>query len=187
MPAPHPSPHAFRVADLQRRQRATFDLRPDPGSLETLAHELGLLGLRKLTFSGEVLQHDREDWRLDATLGATVVQPCGITLEPVTTRIDTKVTRVYQSDFVQIDAPEVEMPEDDTVEALGDWIDPEAVMREALMLALPLYPRAPGAALGQAIYTEPGKAPMADEDARPFAGLAALRSRLDPDDGNEGD
>lgn len=184
MPAPKKSDHAFRVADLQGRRGASFDLRPDPASLETLALDLDLLGLRKLSFAGEIVPQDRQDWRLQGVLGATLVQACGISLEPVTSRIDTEVARVYQRDFIELDAPEVEMPEDDTVEPLGDWIDPEAVMREALMLALPLYPRAPGAELGEAIYTEPGKKPMADEDARPFAGLARLRDRMGGDDKN---
>ena len=51
----------------------------------------------------------------------------------------------------------------------------------ALVLALPEYPRSEGAELGEAIFTEAGLAPMKDEDARPFAGLAALKDQLKPD------
>jgi len=47
-----------------------------------------------------------------------------------------------------------------------------------LCLTLPEYPRAEGATLGESIYTQPGEAPMRDEDARPFAGLAALKDQL---------
>ena len=36
-----------------------------------------------------------------------------------------------------------------------------------------------GAELGEAVYTAPGQIPMSDEDARPFAGLAALRDKLE--------
>ena len=49
----------------------------------------------------------------------------------------------------------------------------------ALALALPLYPRAPGAELGQAVFAEPGTAPLKDEDLRPFAGLAGLKAKLE--------
>jgi hypothetical protein len=35
--------------------------------------------------------------------------------------------------------------------------------------------------LGEAIFTKAGLAPMKDEDARPFAGLAALKDQLKPD------
>jgi len=58
-------------------------------------------------------------------------------------------------------------------------IDPAAVMIEALALAMPLYPRAEGADLGEAVHAEPGVTPMRDADARPFAGL---RDRLARDE-----
>lgn len=145
-----------------------------------------LLGLRKLSFSGEVSAVGDADWQLQGTLGATVIQPCAVTLEPVTTRIDTPVRRLYQRDFIEVDAPEVEMPENDEVESLTAWIDPGAVMLEALDLALPLYPRKEDAELGEMVVTEPGVKPMRDEDTRPFAGLAALKDQLEagkkPDD-----
>jgi uncharacterized metal-binding protein YceD (DUF177 family) len=122
---------------------------------------------------------------LKAVLGATVVQPCSVTLDPVTTRIDVPVTRLYQREYQDIDAPEAEMPEDDTIEPLGTWIDVEAAMIEALVLALPLYPRADGAELGEAVFTTPGQTPMRDEDARPFAGLEALKSQMKGDGDKE--
>jgi hypothetical protein len=53
-----------------------------------------------------------------------------------------------------------------------------AVLAEALALALPDYPRAPGAELGQAVFAEPGIEPLRDEALRPFAGLAAFKDRL---------
>jgi hypothetical protein len=54
-------------------------------------------------------------------------------------------------------------------------LDLAALMTEALVLALPLYPRAPGAELGSAVFAEPGTAPMTDESARPFARLGLLK------------
>ncbi|MBW4708055.1 DUF177 domain-containing protein [Roseobacter sp. YSTF-M11] len=173
-----PSPSALRVAELKQNSATAFALRPGTEQLKAMAAELGLLGLRKLSFVGEVAAQGNADWHLSATLGATVVQPCSITLEPVTTRIDMPVTRRYVEGYAEDDAPEVEMPEDDTVEALGSWIDPAQVMTEALLLALPLYPRSDGAELGEMVYAAPGVTPMRDEDARPFAGLAALRDKL---------
>jgi uncharacterized metal-binding protein YceD (DUF177 family) len=176
-----PSPTALRVAALSQKAPNRFDLRPDEGARAALAAELDLLGLRKLSFSGEITAEGASDWRLSGTLGATVVQPCGVTLAPVSTRIDVAVTRLYQRDFAMPDAPEVEMPEDDTTEPLGVWIDPDDVMREALVLNLPLYPRAPGAGLEETVVTEPGVQPLRDADLRPFAGLASLRDRMDRD------
>jgi len=44
-----------------------------------IAEELGLSDLRKLRLQGRVFE-DGTDWVLDAQLGATVVQPCVVTL-----------------------------------------------------------------------------------------------------------
>lgn len=169
---------AFRVADLPQNAPTVFDLRPGAPEMRELAEALGLLDLRKLRLAGDIRASGRSDWRLRAHLGATVVQPCVVTLEPVTTRIDIPVTRLFTADLPEPDAPEVEMPEDDDAEPLGKLIDPATVMAEALALALPQYPRGDGVELGEAVFTEPGQAPMRDEDARPFAGLAGLRDKL---------
>lgn len=169
---------ALRVADLPQNSATPFSLRPDTDARQALAQELELLGLKKLSFEGTIEPSGGVDWRLRAHLGATVVQPCSVTLAPVTTRIDEEITRLYLRDFVEVNAPEVEMPEDDAVEKLPSWIDPEAVMREALILNLPMFPRASDAELGEMVVTEPGQRPMRDEDARPFAGLAALRDKM---------
>lgn len=185
MTQPPPSATALRVAALDQNSKNTFSLRPEATELKRIAQELDLFGLRKLSFEGYVQGEGAQDWRLSGKLGATVVQPCVVTLEPVSTRIDVPVTRHYARDYIDIDAPEAEMPEDETVEPLGKWIDPAEVMIEALVLALPLYPRMEGATLGESVHTEPGLAPMRDEDAKPFAGLASLKDQLnagkDPD------
>ncbi|MFV0514100.1 MAG: YceD family protein [Jhaorihella sp.] len=168
----------LRVADLSQNAPTGFDLRPDPEALKALAGGLGIGDLRKLRFYGQVAARGRHDWELTGRLGATVVQPCVVTLDPVTTRIETDVSRLYLADFTDPGESEAEMPDDDRIEPLGRVIDLGAVMAEALSLALPLYPRKDGAEPGEAVFTRPGQAPMRDEDARPFAGLAGLRDTL---------
>jgi uncharacterized metal-binding protein YceD (DUF177 family) len=172
---------ALRVADLSQNSETAFDLRPNSADLDQIAGDLGLLTLHKLTFQGVVRSLGRSDWELVATLGATVSQPCVVTMDPVKTRIDTPVRRQYIKNYKLEDAPESEMPEDENVEPLGAVIDPAQVMIEALALALPLYPRKEGADLQQANFTKPGLDPMTDEDVRPFAGLAALRDAAKKD------
>lgn len=173
---------AFRVADLPQNRPTTFDLSPDAATLETLAHELDIKGLRKLRFIGKISTKGRRDWQLSATLGVTVLQDCVVTLEPMTTRIDEKVERFYVSDFSEPDDPEREMDEDERIEPLGATIDPYQVMVESLALLIPPYPRKPDAELGEAVFSQPGVTPMRDEDTKPFAGLAALKSQLNSED-----
>ncbi|WP_170752703.1 YceD family protein [Ruegeria lacuscaerulensis] len=173
---------SLRVADLPQNTSTPFDLRPDAKELAVIREDLGLLGLRKLSFVGDVRAQGKRDWVLAGKLGATVIQPCVVTLEPVTTRIDIPVTRVYLTDWTDPDEEEFEIPQGDESEPLGHEIDPGLVMTEALSLALPQYPRKDGAELEQADYTEPGKQAMTDEDAKPFAGLASLRDALKKDE-----
>jgi uncharacterized metal-binding protein YceD (DUF177 family) len=175
-----PSDTSLRVSSLSQSGPSPFSLRPDARVLASLAETLGISGLRKLSFVGTLKPFGESDWQLKGRLGATAVQACVVTLEPVITRIDTDVARIFVKDFTEAEAPEIEMPDDDSIEPLGAWIDPAIVMQEALVLALPEYPRKEEEAQAKTIrVTEPGKTPMTDEEARPFAGLAALKDQLD--------
>ena len=179
-----PWSHIIRIADLPARKPTGFDLTPDAATLTAIAADLDLSALKKLRFAGELTPMGRHDWRLTAHLGATVTQACIVTLAPVVTRIDEDVVRIYAAELPEFSAgSEVEMPEDDSVEPLTAAIDLGALMVESLALALPLYPRAEGAHLSQAIFTEPGAEPLTDEEARPFAGLKGLRDKLGKDEG----
>ena len=175
----------IRVTDLAQNSDNPFDIRPDPAAQRALAAQLGLTGLRKLRFSGTIRARGKRDWQIKATLGATVTQACVVTLAPVTTRIDRDVRRTLLANWSDPDEEEVEMTGDDTIDPLGSHIDLNAIMSEALALALPLYPRAPDADLGEAVFTKPGEIPMTREAAKPFAGLAdltGLRDTLKGDD-----
>ncbi|WP_371037732.1 MULTISPECIES: DUF177 domain-containing protein [unclassified Rhodosalinus] len=174
-----PSPRILRLAELPQDAPTAFALEPDAGTRAALAETLGIDAIRKLRFTGTLAPEGRSDWHLEGVLGATVVQPCVVTLAPVATRIDTTVTRRYLAGF---DMPEtvaeVEMPEDVTSEPLPERVDLMAVMTEALALSLPDYPRAPGVELGTAQAAPPGVAPLSDEELKPFAGLQGLRDKL---------
>ena len=169
----------LRVADLPTRKVTTFDLSPSATEREALARVLGVPSIKKLKFAGTIAAVGGKDWRLEADLGATVVQECVVTLDPVTTRIDEDIIRTYVAELPDIAGSEVEMPEDDSVDEIPETIDLGVVLREALELALPAFPRSEDATLGEAVFTEAGSTPMTDEDAKPFAGLGALRDALE--------
>lgn len=172
-----PSPHALRVSGLSADGTA-FNLRPDGQAMSAIADSLGLEGLRKLRFDGDVRPAGREDWVLTGRLGATVEQICDITLQPVRTRIDCDVMRRFSNLYEMPELTEAEMPADDSLEPLGLWIDPEATMIEALSLEIPAYPRADGAQFDGAQFAKAGTVPLTDEDVKPFASLAELREKL---------
>jgi len=173
-----PTSH-LRLADLATRKPTPFELVPTAQERAAIANDLDIVGIKKLRFAGTLSPQGRKDWTLNAELGATVVQSCVVTLDPVTTRIDEPLIRHYMAELPEIEAAEIEMPVDDTVEDLPETLDLAQVMIEALALALPLYPRKPDADLTDAQFTEPGQTPMTDDDAKPFAGLGALRESLE--------
>lgn len=173
------NPDFARVLPVRRLVEGApfdFDIAPTEPEAAALARLVGASSLRRMRFRGRLTPSGR-GWRLDGTLGATVVQPCVVTLEPVTTRIDVPVARVFLPDVGRTAADIVLRADDpeDEPEPLGESIDLGLVATEALALAVPSYPRKPGAVL-------PSTGPRGDEDQpRPFAALAALRPK--PGDG----
>ncbi len=164
----------FRVAAISGRTTTHVKLRPSAPERALIAKSLGLIDLPALEFDGDIRPLGKRDLILTGRLTARAVQACVVTLEPVPCTIDEAITRKFIEDWQEPEADEVEIPEDDTTEPLPEVIDAVSVVVEALSLALPLYPRAPGAALGEAVFAEPGAAPMRDEDLRPFAALSKL-------------
>ena len=173
----------LRVADLSQRSPHRFSLRPERRAMEAIASQLSLSGLRKMSFTGELRPDRGRDWRLEGTLGATVTQPCVVSLEPVTTRLDVQVTRRFLDEMPHETAStdDIEMEEDETIDPLGNRIDLESIMIEALALALPDYPRKEDHAPVEAEFTPPGARPIEDDHQKPFAGLADLKKKLEGD------
>lgn len=175
----------FRTSALSARKPQRFELAPGPEELALLAALLDITAVRRLRFGGEIRPLGRRDFQLEGKLEAIVEQPCIITLAPVRTAISETVVRRYLADMTMPDAEEVEMPADDISEPMPDVIDAGAVAAEALALALPMYPRAPGAELAPVAAAPPGVAPLSDGDLKPFAGLKALVDKV-PVDGKPG-
>lgn len=173
-----PLTRAYEVDTLPSNRLIKFDLLPDEAEIEALKLNLGLTGLKKMRMVGEISPLGAKSWLLDAELGATVSQICVISAEPVRTRIDVSVRiKFLPENKIEFDTPENEL--DDEVEQLEKTIDIGIIATEALSLAVPLYPRKEGAEMQNAISAPAGQTPMTDEQVKPFAGLAALREKLE--------
>lgn len=168
----------YRSATLGSRKPTRFTFAPEAQDRKAIATALGLLDLPKMYVKGEILPVGRHDYTVKADLTASVVQSCIISLVPVTTQLRDQIERRYIRDYQEPEADEMEILADDDSEPLPEVIDVAAIAIEALTLALPLYPRAPGAALGEAVFADPGVEPLKDVELKPFAGLAALAEKL---------
>ncbi len=169
----------FAVTAIAGRSSTHVRFAPDAATRKVIAQALGLLALPQMQFNGDIRPSGKRDMVLSGKLLALAVQPCSVTLEPVRTRIAEQVTRHYVADMKLPEGDETPIPEDDTLEPLGEVIDAAQVAIEALALALPLYPRAPGVELGAAVAAPPGAEPLQDAGLKPFAGLAKLIVRAD--------
>lgn len=163
----------YRSGAVSGRKTIRFTFAPDQAARAAIAQVLGLLDLPEFVLKGELQPKGRIDVALRADLTALVVQPCSVSMAPVTSRLSDRVERNYRHDFEDPKGDEVEMLGDDA-ESLPEVIDVAAVAIEALALALPLYPRAKGVDLGALVATPPGAVPLTDEALKPFAGLAGL-------------
>ncbi|MEM0976924.1 MAG: YceD family protein [Pseudomonadota bacterium] len=173
----------IRLSDIRSRTSFSFDADYTEETLERLSALLDLIKLSKLKFRGEFEAENDTAIRLTASLGATAVQSCILTLAPVTTRVDVKINQQFLPAKGQdTSSSEIEIQESDPEDFLPDGFSLFDLVAEHLALELPEYPRAEGATLSNTVFTEPGKKPMTDEDARPFAELDALRKKLAGDD-----
>ncbi|MGB3556402.1 MAG: DUF177 domain-containing protein [Jannaschia sp.] len=175
--------HPLRLADLPQRKPTPVRLVPDQGQLEALADRLDVDEFRKVRLDGTLTPGPGRDWTFAGHLGATAVQPCRVTTDPVTTRIEEDVTRRYASDYVVPDEEEVEMEADENIEPLPAILNLGDLLEEVLALAIPAFPRVEGAEDIDLNAAPPGAAPLeTDEKVKPFAALAALKARMEGKD-----
>lgn len=171
--------HSLRVADLKQSGGTDFDIRFSPADQRAAAGTLKIPGVAKMRLRGRIAPLGKEDWELKGTVGATVTQECVLTLAPVKTRIDEEVYRIFRKDMLDFEEGSVvELDMDENEEPLSTDIDLFAIAVEAIALALPPYPKAEGAALETTAFAGEDVTPMSDEDAKPFASLAALKDKL---------
>lgn len=182
-------PTRFRTGGLSPRKPTRFSYRPDAGERAALADDLDLIALYRLDLTGEIRPAGRDELVLEATLTAAVDQACSVTLAPVPAQVSEPVRRRYVAGLESPEGEEVEMPEDDSVEPMPEVIDLAEIAAEALALALPLYPRAPGAEFAEGLHAAEGVTPLTDADLKPFAGLQGLAAKLAAKDepGSDGD
>jgi len=152
----------------------------DPANLPAIAE---LLKVTAVSGVGGTLKavRFRGGIRVEGQVQATIVQPCVVTLEPVTQAIDEPYDRIFlpasqvprrepvAGAEVLVDLDQDELP--DHFE--GSDVDLTDSVLETIALAIDPYPRAPGASLDDL------GADLLDREESPFASLKTLK--IDPD------
>ena len=169
----------IKVYTLRNTVNHEFDETPTETEHDALGALYDVVSVRKMRFKGEILPFDKDGWLLEGTLGATITQNCVITLERVRTRIDLDIRRIFTPTTLETETTiALDYEADDETEPLGNEIDLGLIAIEALALAIPEYPRVEGAELDQSDFSPDDTAPIEEEKAKPFAGLAALKEKL---------
>lgn len=148
------------------------DLAADANTRAALAAAMGLRELPRLEASFDVSRHGRDGLHVVGRVSATVGQTCVVTLDP----IDNAIEEAIDLTFVTAPPPagsdhdgsRSRVAADDAPEPLvGGVVDLGVIATEFLTLGIEPYPRKPGAE-----FTAPA---AADDTAKPFAALAALK------------
>lgn len=169
----------IRLADLDASRPHKVTYTTDAQTCAEGAVQLGIIAVEKLRLSGKLTPKRKTDWQLTGRLGATVTQRCVVTLEPVKTRLEVELDRLFTADWTEPNADgEYEMSPDVNTEALTEALDLAMVAFEEVSLAMPDYPRATDAHLVETQAAPEGIEPLADEDLKPFAALKALRDKM---------
>lgn len=162
----------------------------DAAERARLSERFGLLGLESL--SAELRLTVEEDGtliRLEGTMAAEVIQACGVTLEPLKSRIEGQLDRLYTTAGESGPGPageDFDVDAEEPPEQIdGGKIDVGEAVAEQLALELPSFPRKPGidfadysAGPENSDVSSDGGEENTHAAAGPFTVLAKLRKKL---------
>jgi len=151
-----------------------IDMVADDKERAELADRLGLLSLDRLE-AHAILARDGPAVRATGRLKASLDQACIASGEPVPAHIDEPFDLRFAPEPKASPDEEIELGEADldTIFHDGSTIDLGGAITDTLALALDPYPRSAGA---DAALKEAGV--ITEEEASPFAALAALKEKL---------
>lgn len=165
--------HSLNLDQIRDGDR--IDIVADEAERSALADRLALQSLDRLE-AHAVLSRDGSRIRATGRLKASLQQSCVATGEPVPAHIDEPFDLLFMPEPKGSGADEeVELGEGDldTVFHDGSAIDLGGAIADTLALALDPYPRSAGA---DAALKEAGV--LTEEEASPFAALAALKEKM---------
>ncbi len=164
-----------------------FEIETSAEERAAIAKRLDLIELNSLSASLRlVVDNDRGGVDVAGRFAAETVQPCAVTTEPLVCKVAGALAVCYAFDAeadtpVEIDAED----ESDDVPAepiVDGGFDLGEALTQALSLEIDPYPRAPGLSFDIHIggaAAEQGANTDAAAEAGPFAGLAALKNKLE--------
>lgn len=168
------------VETLRRRDGADIRETATEAECAALAARYGAMSVSHLEVTARIRPGRDGLWRASGEVHARLDQICVVTLEAAPAEITEAFIRDFHPDAEGDGvSDDIDPDAEDPPEHLGEEIDIGEIAAETVALALDPYPHAPGAAFEGAAATPPGAEPLDSEALRPFAGLAALKARME--------
>jgi uncharacterized metal-binding protein YceD (DUF177 family) len=164
-------PEFSRLVSLARLGSEPFrqEIAATEAERAALARRFDLLALDRLSATIELVRQGADIVLLRAAFSGEFVQSCVVTLDPVEGAVSEEFTLLYAPPEMEAEAGRTVEDEVAFEPIVGNAIDVGEAVAQQFSLALPPFPRSPGATLD----AEP---PRADE-AGPFAALSRLVER----------
>lgn len=165
---------AHRLQLDQLRDGDRIDISADGAECAAVADRLGLLSLDRFE-AHAALSRDGQQVRARGRIKASLSQACVATGQPVPQHVDEPFDLTFVPAPDGTDEEEIELAtrDLDTIFHDGSAIDLGSAVADTLALALDPYPRSADA---DAALRDAGV--MSEEEASPFAALAALKGKL---------
>lgn len=181
-PPPPPISHQLRSRDLLNSAKPVpWQFTADAAQRQALADWFDLIELASFSVDGKFKANGKDRLRFEGRLQAHGAQRCGVTLAPVPFRLDQTLQRDWSRRNADTGEIVIDPEAEDDPDLLEDSIDIAGVALEELGLALPAWPRAPGAEFAPIAAAPNGATPIAEAEIKPFAALASLRAKLPPE------
>jgi uncharacterized metal-binding protein YceD (DUF177 family) len=168
--------HHLRLDQIRDGER--LDLVADEAERAAVADRLALTGIDRLE-AHVTLSRTGEIVRAKGRIGASLSQSCVVTNEPVPAHVDEPFEIIFTPEPAEATPDdEIELGESDCDVVFHDGavIDLGTAIADTLALSLDPYPRS---AEADAALKEAGV--LSEEQASPFAALAALKGRKEED------
>ena len=126
--------------------------------------------LLNFSFKGWLVQSKRNNYNLQASFKATVVQNCVITSKPVKTKIENTIKRYYADENKENSGENLAINLNSReIEPIHRQLDISAVIVEALCLRIPDYPRKKNVKFEGVTITGNGLKPIEKTLSSPFS------------------
>ena len=143
--------HVILLEQIKRAFEYEFHLVCSKDALRELPKRLNVLEAKKASFNGQLKLQVADQIFLCGTVKAKLIQPCSLTLEPVVTTINKKISRTFligtnkKKPIKKSDFELTEKSFDNDI--ILDEINLGEILMETISLETPDYPKKSGASI----------------------------------------